>query len=637
MAAELKNYNGYLPLVFAAMMTIVIAWLIPTVVTNIETRAGDYIWQLVGNNAEIEQRIIVIDIDEKSVARYGGWPWSREKVAELASKARQNDVSMLIFDMVFPAAKKGDNNLADELGEVPSVLAQILAIDANDSTHLGALKGGWIDPSCEMGFPVANAVIANNPSLVAAASSAGHITPNVDFDGVIRSIPSIICFQKKGYPALALAAITEAYELPPKFEIKNNNGWWESQQIISSEAFPDGLTIPIGAKGTIELPWWLSRKAIVSVSAAELLEGTIPASILEGKWAIIGSTAFGAGDSVVTPQGAVVGGVEVHVQLLSALLDDRVPFVPLAAPLLQMLFIVIIALILGFSAKIKSSKIIYIPLLLAFCLSLIVVGVHALLLWSLYILIPWIYAVIFSMLSGLLIVLFGYATSRRESITLYQNLSSYLPLHAAKWVAAKKPVDMLDARHEQVLVLQAKLRNFSAWCDYLPAKQSGAVLHAFYTMMEQIIHRHGGEIEEYVAGSVTAVWRNELPDRKALQAVKEIISQSEKMFGNETKNDSVPPLAVGIGIEYGEVLAGSFGPSQRRTYTVIGKAVTTAVHLQNLTADLAVHVLIGELAASAWQKEDNDRKILESLGEFLLQDSANSIRVHTLAEEIGIS
>jgi len=637
MAGKLKNCNRYLPLFFAAILTIVSAWLMPTFVANVETRVGDYIWQFVGNSAEAEQRIIVIDIDEKSVARYGAWPWSRERVAELASKARQNDVSMLIFDMVFPAAKKGDNHLADELDGMPSVLAQILAIDADDTTHLGVLKGGWFDRPCEADFPVANAVIANTPSLVAAASSAGHITPNVDFDGVIRSMPSIICFQKKRYPALALAAVAEAYEMTPKFQIKNNNGWWESPKKISSEAFPEGLSIPVGVKGGIKLPWWLSRRSIVSVSAVELLEGTVPDSMLRGKWAIIGSTAFGAGDSVVTPQGAIVGGVEVHVQLLSALLDNRVPFTPRAAPLFQILFIVFIALMFGFATKIKSRKIVYIPLLLAFLLSVMVVAVHALLLWSEYMLIPWIYAVIFSMLSGLMVMLFGYAASRRESITLYQNLSSYLPLHAAKWVAAKKPVDMLDARHEQVLVLQAKLRNFSAWCNHLPAKESGAVLHAFYTMMEQIIHRHGGEIEEYVAGSVTAVWRDELPDKEALQAVKEIISQSEEVFGNETENDRIPPLAVGIGIEYGDVLAGSFGPSQRRTYTVIGKAVTTAEHLQNLTADLAVHVLIGELAASAWQKEDDNGNILESLGEFLLQDSADSIKVHTLAEEIGIN
>jgi len=633
MANKARYFNNYLPLLIAAILTAACAWLMPATIAEIEAKVDDHIWQIIGNQQGLEQRVVVIDIDEKSVAHYGSWPWPRERVAELVSKVQQNGVSMLIYDMVFPAAKHGDALLSEKLQQVPSVLAQILAIKANDDTQLGALKSGQEDQKCATIYPTANAVIANNAALASAASSAGHITPNIDTDGVIRSIPSSICYAGKAYPALALASMAEGQGQPPNFKIIKNSGWWRSANGVRGEGLPIELNIPVSTQGDIHLPWWLPRNSIVSISAKDLLEGTVPESLLEGKWAIIGSTAFGAGDSVVTPQGVTVDGVEVHVQLISALLDNRIPFVPRVANVLQLLLIILMAVLLALSANVKGHKIVYVPLLVAILLSFIALLMHALMLISEYMLIPWVYGVIFSMMSGLLIALSGYAASRRESDVLYQNLSSYLPSHAARWVAAQQPINVLDARHEKVLVLHADLRNFSAWCNHLPAQQAGAVLHAFYTFTADIIQRMGGDIEELAGHAVTAIWRGDQADRRALQAASEIMSKSEELLGNQTNRDDVPPLAIGIGIEYGDVLAGAFGPSKHRTYTVIGKAITKARGLQNLTADIAVPILIGETAAKQWLAENCHGGVqLDSLGDFLLQDANKPMTIYTPVE-----
>lgn len=628
-----SGYKSCLPLIVAAVLTVVCAWLAPATIAKIEAKVDDHIWQIIGNQQVLEQRIVVIDIDEQSVARYGAWPWPREMVAELASKARQNNVSMLIYDMVFPAEKEGDKHLAKELKQVPSVLAEILAINASAATQVGVLKPGLANRGCETAYPEANAMIANTTLLVSAASSAGHITPNIDSDGVIRSLPSIICYAKKPYPALALAAVAEGYGQQPSFKLVENDEWWRSSYSLSSEGLSAELTVPVSKRGNIVLPWWLSRHSIISISAIDLLEGAVPSDVLQGKWAIMGSTAFGAGDSVVTPQGAIVDGVEVHVQLISALLDNRIPFVPRIANILLLVLMLIIAILLSLSTKANGHKVVYMPLLIALLLSCAVLAMHALMLRSEYMLIPWLYAALFSMMSGLLMALSGYAASRRESDRLYQNLSSYLPPHAAKWIAAQQPIDELDARRENVFVLHADLRNFSAWCNHLPAKQAGAVLHAFYTLTGEIIQKMGGDVEEYVGDAVTAVWRGSQADRRALLAAQELISKSEKLLSSETQRDEMPPLAIGIGIEYGDILAGAFGSSHRRTYTVIGKTVTIAMRLQGLTADIGVPILIGETAAQCWLEAGNtEGGGLESLGEFLLQDMNKPMTVYTPAE-----
>jgi len=635
MVNDTQLYKIYYPLLLAAILTAVCGWFMPTAFSKIEANFGDYVWRVIGDSSHLEQRVVVIDIDEESMARYGAWPWPREKVAELAVKAKQSGVGMLVYDMVFPQGKSGDVDLSAGLRQVPSVLAQILAIQATSSTQMGVLKTGHPSQQCADVFPVAVAVIANNAQLTSAASSAGHITPNIDSDGVIRSVPSLICYNEHSYPALALAAVSEGFGGAAIFELIDNDSWWDSAYEVQAQDFPAELSVPVDSAGNIQLPWWLSRESIISISAADLMEGRVANNVLQGKWAIIGSTAFGTGDSIVTPQGAIADGLEVHVQLISALLDSRVPFTPKIATVLQLILIVFMAFILKISVSVAGGRVVYMPLIAGLLLSCVGMVTHVLLLLYMNMLMPWIYGVMFSMLSSLLIALSGYAISRKKGEVLYKNLSSYLPSHAAKWIATQQPVDVLDARHEQVLVLHADLRNFSAWCDHLPAQQAGAVLHAFYTLTSSVIQKMGGDVEEFVGDSVTAIWRGDFSADRVMLAAREIVLEGEKLLGNETHNDKVPPLAIGVGVEYGDILAGAFGASQRRTYTVIGKAVTTAMRLQDLTADIGVPILVGQAAAELWGQGDERR--LESLGDFLLQGMSQPINVYALIDAPSIN
>ncbi len=595
----------------------------------------DYLQRLSPRLFEPDLPVRVVDIDETSLSILGQWPWPREKVSELMAIAEEKGVGMLIFDMVFPAKKAGDDKLAQLMGRVPTTLAQILAINADDATQMGQLTGGSLAEDCGAVYPIANAIIANNKELVTAAASAGHIVPNIDSDGVVRSLPSLICYQGQSYPALALSALAEGYGEQPTFKMIERNQWWGSRYLLKHQNNAM-LKVPVNSQGDIRLPWWLSKRSIVSISALDLIEGNVPSDVLQGKWALMGSTAFGAGDAIATPQAGIADGLEVHVQLISALLDNNVPFVPRIANVLEILMIFVMAGLLYLSGRVKGLKVVYTPLLVGVLLSISAFSIHVLALGLNAMLLPWLSGVIFAITSSVLMALLGYAASRRETDQLYLNLSSYIPPHAAKWIAFQQPVDVLDAKHEKVLVLHAGLRNFSAWCNNLPAQQAGAMLHAFYTLTGEIIRSNGGDVEEYVGDAVTAVWRGKSADKRALFAAQEIINRSEKLLSNETRNDKVPPLAIGVGIEYGDVLAGAFGASKRRTYTIIGKTVTTAMQLQALTADIAEPILIGEKAAEPWGQENQQNKVeLESLGSFLLKDAQHPIDVFTIAKAIN--
>jgi len=492
------------------------------------------------------------------------------------------------------------------------------------------LQGGLSSEVCPGQFPEANGAIGNAPGLRAA--SAGHITPRMAADGTIRYLPAIICYRNKGYAALALAAIAEGAGVSPDFTVAYGTGWLDPVATLRHPRLP-GFSVPINKQGDILLPWWTSREGITSISAKDIMEGNVPAGYLKDAWVLLGATAFGMGDTVPTPQAAAVSGVEVHAQLMTALLDGRIPYQPRGAMLMQIGWMVLSGLLLLGTSRCRGGIIrVYGPVITGLLLVGATVVLHAALLWIGSLWLPWMVAVFFILSLVALFTTQGYMNSRAEGALLYRNLSSYLPAHVAKQIAQQEPGSTLNARHEQVIVLYADLRNFSAWCDQLPAEQAGALLHSFYTFASKIIHQEGGVVEEYVGDAVMGVWRTNNSDLRPLSAAKSIVLTGERLFGAETGINTLPPLAIGIGIEQGEVLVGSFGPARRRTHALLGRTVTTAIHLQAMTSELSQPIVCGENVVKSWK----EAVPMISLGNFLLKDRQQPTELFVPGTELAV-
>jgi adenylate cyclase len=237
---------------------------------------------------------------------------------------------------------------------------------------------------------------------------------------------------------------------------------------------------------------------------------------------------------------------------------------------------------------------------------------------------------------------------RAERESLFQNLSSYLPEGAARRVAFEEPTASVVAETRQATVMLVDLRNFSAYCEEREPEDAATVLHIFYTTIERIVADHGGVVEQMVGDGLTAVWNGSSPCQfhtaQALKAAKVIwqegVAQLPKVASRKT-----PPLDIGIGIECGPVLVGSFGPARRRVHTVMGETVSVAARLENLTAELGYPVLIGPRAmAQALIDEQQQGQNLGSLaatyeaqklGDFLLAGMRTPRTVYALSVPIG--
>lgn len=617
-----------LAVAMAVLMILLIQTALSTSINGWNDRLTSSTWSLADNTTQ-ERRIVVIDIDEKSVQALGAWPWPRDRVAQLLQALDQQGVGLKIVDILFDGPQNQDPLLAQALQTgAPSVIAQLFALSPQHNLQTGTLSGSLsaMGPNgvgtCPPGTPSAFGYMAPANSVLTAGQAVGHITPMMDADGTIRRVPALICYQGQTYPALVVSALSAATGAQAQWRPDSKlSGAQQTLQV-------GGFQLPIDAQGQLMVSYQTPREGFVALSASDVLAGRVPAQLLQGAWALVGSTAFGAGDAVPTPQGGAVGGLEVHAQLLAAALDERTPYTPQWASFWLLISGAVSALILLLALRLpRPSAAVTLPVAGMVC-ALSVWGLHAQLLLVHHQILAWGTPVLFIAITTTNLLVVEMLRVRFERERLFHNLSSYLPEGAAQKVAFAAPTAQVVAQRQEATVMFVDLRNFSAYCEGRTPEDSATVLHTFYTTVDRIVSQHGGVVEQMVGDSIMAVWNGSSAcsdhPQKAVGAAEEIwregIADLPKVSTRQT-----PALDLGIGIETGDIMIGSFGPATRRVHAVLGETVTIASRLENLTAELAYPILLGPEVVRRAQPAK-----VHALGDFLLEGLTQPRKIHSL-------
>ena len=628
MALDLaRPWRARIVAVLVAAATVIAAQIAaPGLVRTLDDLGGDLVWRLDPLKAD-ERRLIIVDIDEASLAAHGPWPWPRATLADLTRRIADLGARLQIYDIVFPESKAGDVELRAAIMASPVVLAQIFSLDPRSDVAVGKVGGELAAPACGAPLPRATGFIANAEDLQGAAAALGHLTPRIAADGSVRQIPAIICYKDRAYAALGLAALTAAAEVPLKWKLVERSSWLQAPWVLQHPGLP-GIEVPLDGSGDVRVSYRLPRSAFVSVSAADVLAGKAPKDLFRGAWVLVGATAFGVGDAVPTPLGNLVAGVEVHAQFIAGLLDNRLPATPRGAPWFLTAFSLAGAALLLLLTRRSSRLEVYGLPAVGAVLAITAYIAHATLVLRANLWAGWIEPALFCVLASVFLAVVEHARMRFERERVFANLSSYLPASVAREVALVEPSGRLDARRCEITVLVADLRNFSAYCEVRPAEEAAALLHAFFSRAVRIVETHGGVVEGFQGDAVMAVWNAAGPTgrhpQQALGAALDLLREIPALFPSPPPA-GLEPLAIGVGLETGSALVGSVGPASRRHHTALGETVTIAVRLQALTADLAQPLLVGPGAAARLPAAS-----LNSLGEFLLEGLTRTYTVYAL-------
>jgi len=254
-------------------------------------------------------------------------------------------------------------------------------------------------------------------------------------------------------------------------------------------------------------------------------------------------------------------------------------------------------------------------LLPGFALALHFQMLHAFSIW-----LGWLEPSVFGCLATCLIVLLEQARVRNQRNRVLGNLKSYLPSDVAQQIAFSLPNSSVQTARRNVTLLSADLRNFSAFSESRPPEESAAVLHFFFLKATEIIESNGGRLHEFKGDGLLAIWDDNSAESvesayRAAQAMHDRLNQQLlKAFAPE----GLEALAVGVAIEQGPALIGSIGPAHRRAHTLLGDTVTIVLRMQEMTADLAQPILLGDCAARQLTSVK-----LQSQGSYLLSGLIN--------------
>ncbi len=625
-------------LLSGAVITALLLALFSAPFKSLEERVGALGWTLFAD-AELEERITLVVIDEASIAEVGPWPWSRSDMGRLVEVIDEAGALLQLHDITYPEPKEGDEEfLAALQSSRGAVVAQVPVLSSQFSgSSTGLLTHPISGLSCDRGLselslPAATRYVA--PTAGLAMIPKGHNAAFIESDGAVRRSPAAVCVEGNAFPALSLTAFLQLSGYDSwRGELKSGSGLLDPEASLTLSGYP-GLEIPLDSTGAMRISFAKAPSAFRAVSAGDLLNSRADLSLLENAWVIVGGTAFGMADIVPTPYSGSAFGVELQARLLASIRDVDMPFSPRGAPwILSLISLLFASVLFALASSGGRAAALGLPIAaVLFPVTAAAIHIWALASWSLWL--GWLAPALFGLLaaSGLLLLDFGRV--RLERAAVFGNLNSYLPRDIAHEIAFSLPSSRVNARRSDVTLLNADLRNFSAFSEARPPEEIAALLHFFFSRVIEVVEEQGGRVQEFRGDGILAIWDSAdgVTAGMALEAAKMLqASLNDRLLPAETLR-GLEPLALGVGIEQGPVLIGSIGPAHRRSYTVLGDTVSVTLRIQEMTAELAQPILLGECIA----RQLSDAR-LESQGSYLL----SGLRIpHTLfapAPSVSIS
>lgn len=584
----------------------------------------------------VDDRIVIVDIDEKSLAALGRWPWSRDKLALLTDSMFDfYKVAVVGFDVVFPEKDESSGiRVLEHLGkqelknnpQYQQVLPKLQKKLDYDRLFAKKLKGRNVvlgysfDNSTENAagllpppvftagnFDKGNTTFlkmtgysANLPDLQRSAKSGGHFNPDVDSDGVSRRVPMLQEYKGDYYEALSLAVV-RVFLGDPKLQavFPKGIGSGGSYDRLEELQIVD-MKIPVDERVTSLIPYRGSWGSFKYLPAVDVLQKKIKKEELEGAIALIGTSAAGLMDLRSTPVSPVYPGVEIHANMIAGILDQTIRYKPPYAQGAEILALFIIGLLLAFSLPFISplkSTILSLGFLAAY------VGINAWA-WHSNMVLPLASAVLMIPLLFTVNMSYGFFTETRTKRHITGLFGQYVPKELVDEMS-KNPANFassLEGENREMTVLFSDVRGFTTISESLHPRELTKLMNEYMTPMTSVIQKHRGTIDKYIGDAIMAFWGAPISDEKharnACLAALDMQSTLDSLRPQFIQR-GWPEIQIGVGLNTGVMHVGDMGSQFRRAYTVMGDAVNLGSRLEGITKQYGVGIIVGETTRNA--------------------------------------
>ena len=583
-------------------------------------------FQVIDPRVKTARPVRIVNIDEKSLAKFGQWPWPRTRVADLVTNLTKLGAVAIAFDIMFaepdrlnPAATadtirnldeetraklralpSNDDVLADAIRRSRVVLGETglpyVVAELNKDLPLTGLAMLGEDPQRFMlNFP---GLLRSTPVLEAAAGGRGLLTIWTERDGIVRRVPMIMQAQGVTMPSLSFEMLRLATGTDTIF-IKSNAAGIQSVAV-------KGLAVPTDLHGQLWVHFARNDPSIY-VSAADVLDGNVDPDTIAGRLVLVGTSAAGLLDVKTTPVSPVMPGVEIHAQVLEAALTGQLLSQPPWGPLAEFLSALILGVAIIWFAPMFGPKSLF--AVGAFFATLLV-GTS----WYYYsqqrLLIDATYPLLSTTAIYLTLIFFSFAREQAQRRQIRSAFGQYLSPALVEQLAQAPERLVLGGEEREMTIMFSDMRGFTSISETYRHDPQGltGLMNRFLTPLTNAILNRKGTIDKYMGDAIMAFWNAPLDDKEhqinACEAALDMLEQVDvlnKEREEEAEEEGRPfiPLNVGVGLNTGTCVVGNMGSDLRFDYSVFGDSVNLASRLEGQSKEYGFPIIVGSTTALA--------------------------------------
>jgi len=582
---------------------------LPAIYQNLDDKLRDFLFIARGVQSTNDS-IIIVDIDEKSLNEIGQWPWERNIVSKMLQNLSNAGAGIIGLDIVFSEEDKTsphrfaqryqigkklpnyDLELAQAVQDTPTILGYVFNFNQNynaDKPITPSIPAIFIEKNLpEMNYllePIG--ILSNIESIQSNSYSSGFINNVPDASGSIRSVPLVMRYEDTIYPSLA-------FEM---FRIANN-----AQKVIIdysptgiSTIYAGDIKIPTDRNGRMYLNHRGPAKTFHYISASDIVNNNFDYKTIEGKFVLVGTSAYGLMDLRSNPFDNIVPGIEIHATLIDNLVNHDMLLRPDWIELFELGMIVFLSavVILGFSL---------LPPISFFLGSLTLFGavgyLNYYLLFEHHIIVNILFMILTLFFSIVSVLSMNYFLENRQKEQVKKKFAQKVSPQVMEDLLKKEGFDALQIREVEVTVFFSDIRSFTTISEQLGSPQKLVeFLNYYMTEMADSIVSREGTIDKFIGDAIMAYWN--APNHVVNHADMAVKAALEQIAKRAYLNSIIEPkygfeLDYGIGINTGIVTVGDIGSKGRSDYTVIGDAVNLASRVEGLCKYYGVRLIISE-------------------------------------------
>jgi len=571
--------------IWAVFTTLALTWLTlsnPTFLQNIELKFFD---QLIVQEKVVADDVVIVDISEKSLDKYGQFPFPRDIYADIITRLRAANAGVIVLNLSFP---EEDRTGQDQL--FMSVLPSAVVIAHFPSEKTDG-RAAYTTGMAEIGPPASNfvprysGIAANLPQYEKLASGIGIANTIPEIDGVVRRLPMVSAVDDKLYPSIVLE-ILKVYMGTNTYQIKSSDYGVEAVRVKGYDAIKTDNLSRIWINPNIEFKHY---------------EATDNFPDLNGATVFLGVAAEGIANPVPTASGAVYGHDLVARSFASVTSGYNITM-PMEGDVYKLAAILLIGLAIVASSYIRFGWLapivligsaIYFPFY-AFATSFTLINTA----------VPAALAIlVFAHVYGV-----KYGQEYFAKMQIKKQFGTYLSPAMVEKLQKNPELLKLGGETRELSIMFTDVRGFTSISEHYGEDVQGLtkIMNRYMTAMTGKILENAGTLDKYIGDAQMAFWNAPLDDKQhAKNAVRTGLSMLEDLdaFNREISKEGVPAFGMGLGINTANVVVGNMGSSQRFDYTCLGDGVNLASRLEGQSKPYGVKIVIGPLTAEQIKDE----------------------------------